>query len=237
MRFWARDAYWMIVVSGFIVAACSHDNRSVPASAKDSRVAPSPAVPAVLLVGTSLTAGYGLDPADAWSTRLQQKIDSSGLPFHVVNAGVSGETSADVLHRIDWLLSQGTPAVIVVETGANDALRGQPLDAVRANVDAILVRLDTLRPRPVIVVAGMEALPNLGREYGDSFRRIFPATAREHHAHYLPFLLAGVAGVDSLNQADGIHPNSAGSRRVADNVWRMLHPVLDSLEREAHARL
>lgn len=196
----------------------------------------SAVVPTLLLLGTSLTAGYGLDPIDAWSTHLQQKIDSGGLAFHVVNAGVSGETSADALHRIDWLLSQGTPAVIVVETGANDALRGQSLDSIGANVNAILGRLDTLRPRPVIVLAGMEALPNLGRSYGDGFSRIFPAAAAAHHAHYLPFLLAGVAGVESLNQADGIHPNREGSRRVAENVWHVLHPILDSVQ-EAHGNL
>ena len=126
MRFLARDAYRIVVVSIFILSACGRAPRSTAADAKDSHVsATSAAAPTVLLLGTSLTAGYGLDPADAWSAHLQQKVDSSGLTFHVVNAGVSGETSADALHRIDWLLSQGTPAVIVVETGANDALRGQ----------------------------------------------------------------------------------------------------------------
>jgi acyl-CoA thioesterase-1 len=157
--------------------------------------------------------------------------------FHVVNAGVSGETSADALHRMDWLLSQGIPALILLETGANDALRGQSPDSVRANVGAILALLDTLHPRPAIIVAGMEALPNLGRRYGAQFSSIFPGAAREHHAYYLPFLLAGVAGVDTLNQADGIHPNAAGSRRVADNVWRTLAPILDSLQRAAHGGL
>jgi acyl-CoA thioesterase-1 len=213
------------------MSACGRAPRSAPADAKDSHVSATPAAaPTVLLLGTSLTAGYGLDPADAWSTHLQQKVDSSGLTFHVVNAGVSGETSADALHRIDWLLSQGTPAVIVVETGANDALRGQSLDSIAANVNAIVARLDSLRPRPAIVVAGMEALPNLGRAYAAGFSRIFPAAATAHRAHYLPFLLAGVAGVESLNQADGIHPNREGSLRVAENVWRVLHPILDSVQ-------
>jgi len=224
-------------MSGFIVTACGRASRSTPADAKDSGVPAAPAAaPTLLLLGTSLTAGYGLDPADAWSTRLQEKLDSSGLAFHVINAGVSGETSSDALHRIDWLLSQGTPAVIVVETGANDALRGQSLDSIAANVNAIVARLDSLRPRPAIVVAGMEALPNLGRAYGTGFSRIFPAAAAAHHAHYLPFLLAGVAGVESLNQADGIHPNREGSLRVADNVWRVLHPILDSVQ-AAHGHL
>ena len=226
-----------MVVLSFILAGCGGDSRGAPAAAKDSHVAASAAVPAVVLMGTSLTAGYGLDPTDAWATRIQRKIDSAGLVFRVVNAGVSGETSADALHRMDWLLSQGVPAVIAIETGANDALRGQSVDSVRANLDAILARLDALNPRPVIIVAGMEALPNLGRDYRQRFSGIFPAAARVHHAYYLPFLLTGVAGVDSLNQADGIHPNRAGSRRVADNVWHTLGPILDSLQRSAHGGL
>jgi acyl-CoA thioesterase-1 len=194
-------------------------------------------MPSVLLIGTSLTAGYGLDPQDAWATHVQEKIDSARLDFRVVNAGVSGESSADALHRIGWLLSQGAPAVIVVETGANDALRGAPVDSIRANLESILARLDQVRPRPVIVVAGMEALPNLGREYGETFRAVFPSEASAHHDLYLPFLLAGVAGIPSLNQADGIHPNAAGSRRVAENVWRVLGPVLDTLHRTPHDSL
>lgn len=194
-------------------------------------------VPTVLLIGTSLTAGLGLDPAEAWPTLVQRKIDSAGYRFRVDNAGVSGETSSDARHRVDWLVSAGTPAVVVVETGANDALRGQSTDSVRANLDAILTRLDSLRPPPVLVVAGMEALPNLGEGYGREFRAIFPQEARAHHAVYLPFLLAGVAGVDSLNQRDGVHPNAIGSRRVADNVWHTLQPILDSLARGTHGRL
>jgi len=233
---WARNGY---LVTGALVAvmACGRKSGTPQQAAKDSAITSPAAAPVLLMIGTSLTVGYGLDPADAWTTRLQAKIDSAGLSFHVVNAGVSGETSADALRRIDWLLSQGVPAMVVLETGANDALRGQAVDSIRANVDAILSRLDTLKPRPIVVVAGMEALPNLGRRYGGQFRAIFPGAARRHHAYYLPFLLDGVAGVDSLNQADGIHPNAAGSRRVADNVWRTLFPILDSLRRAVHGGL
>lgn len=226
-----------MVVAGIALTACGSGNRAASAPSKDSSVATSIAFPTVLLIGTSLTAGYGLDPADAWATHIQERADSAGLRFRIVNAGVSGETSADAVHRVDWLLSQGVPVLVMVETGANDALRGQPVDSIRANVNAILARFDTLKPRPVVVLAGMEALPNLGREYGQQFRGIFAPAARSHHAVYMPFLLAGVAGVDSLNQRDGIHPNAFGSRRVADNVWHTLGPILDSLQRGAHGNL
>jgi acyl-CoA thioesterase-1 len=230
---WTRYDHRLWVVSSIVLAGCGRNSGAKPPPAKDS----GNTSPAVMFIGTSLTAGYGLDVADAWTSRLQRLIDTAGLSFHVVNAGVSGETSADARHRMGWLLSQGTPAVIVLETGANDALRGQAVDSIRANVRAILAALDTLRPRPVLVVAGMEALPNLGRAYGRQFAAVFPAAAREYHAYYLPFLLDGVAGIDTLNQADGIHPNARGSRRVADNVWRTLRPILDSLKRGPRAGL
>lgn len=225
----SRLQRWCVVI-GPLLLACGRTGPTAAATAKDTKAVPSAARPEILLIGTSLTAGYGLDPSQAWSAHLQEKIDAAALPFAVRNAGVSGESSSDALHRLDWLLGASHPALIVVETGANDALRGQSVDSIAANLDAILSRLDQLRPRPVVVVAGMEALPNLGRQYGDRFRAIFDAAARAHHDPYLPFLLAGVAGVDSLNQGDGIHPNVAGSILVADNVWRTLHPLLDSLQ-------
>lgn len=184
-----------------------------------------------MLIGTSLTAGLGLDPADAWSSLLQLKIDSAGLPYRVVNAGVSGETSAGALRRADWLFGQGPIAVLVVETGANDGLRGLSVDTLRANLEAILAKAEALSPKPLLVVAAMEALPNLGRQYADRFRLVYPEVAAAHGAVLLPFLLDGVAGVETLNQADGIHPSVAGARRVAENVWRVLGPVLDSVAR------
>jgi acyl-CoA thioesterase-1 len=239
VRVLVRPGCVVFLLSVALGSCRSGDNRTAPPSpvaqaipaTKDSGVSRR----TLLFVGTSITAGLGLDPAVAWVSLVQQQIDAAGLPFRTINAGVSGESSAGALRRIDWLLAQEQkPSLVMIETGANDGMRGQPPDSVRANLEAIVRRVESVSPRPVIVIAGMEALPNLGRDYADRFRGIFPDIARAHRAVYLPFLLAGVAGFDSLNQGDGIHPNPAGSARVAANVWRMLKPILDSLARSQH---
>jgi acyl-CoA thioesterase-1 len=176
-------------------------------------------------VGTSLTAGYGLDPDDAWPSRLQERIDAAGLPHRVVNAGVSGETSAGALRRMDWLLRQRV-AVFILETGANDMLRGQDVEATRANVDAILARARRQEPPPRLVVLGMRAAPNLGAEYGRRFSSIYPDAARKHGAVLVPFVLEGIAGIQRLNQADGVHPTPEGQKIIADTVWKTLESEL-----------
>lgn len=191
--------------------------------------APSPQPdprPAIVFLGTSLTAGYGLgDPSLAYPALIQAKLDSAGRPFRVVNAGLSGESSAGALDRIEWLLSRDRVAVLVVETGANDGLRGQNPDSVRARIQRILDRARRTDPPPRLVVAGMEAMPNLGADYVRRFRGIYPALAKANDAALIPFLLAGVAGVDSLNQDDGIHPTARGQRMVAETVWRVIERV------------
>lgn len=183
--------------------------------------------PAIVFLGTSLTAGYGLrDPAtQAYPVLIQAKLDSMERRFRVVNAGVSGESSAGALSRIDWLLSRDRVAILVVETGANDGLRGQDPDSVRARIQSIFDRAKQVAPPPRLVVVGMEALPNLGQEYVSRFRAIYPAVARANGAALVPFLLAGVAGIDSLNQDDGIHPTARGHRMLAENVWKVLEQL------------
>jgi acyl-CoA thioesterase-1 len=181
----------------------------------------------VLCVGTSLTAGYGLDPDDAWPALLQQKVDAAGLPHRVVNAGVSGETSAGALRRMDWQLRQPV-AVLVVETGANDMLRGQDAAATRANLDAILARARKQEPPPRLVVLGMRATPNLGGEYVRRFATIYAEVAKTHGATLVPFVLEGVAGMPRLNQADGVHPTAEGQKIIAGTVWKRLEPLLRS---------
>lgn len=198
-------------------------------AARDFDSAPSPegrhARPVILFVGTSLTAGLGVDPGDAYPALIQQKIDAAGLRYRVVNAGVSGETSAGARRRMGWLMRQEL-AVLVVETGANDGLRGQDPEATRRNVQAIFDEARRQQPPPKLVLIAMEALPNYGEDYRRRFRAIYPELARKNGATLVPFLLAGVAGDAKLNQADGIHPTAEGHRRVAENVWKAVRPVL-----------
>jgi acyl-CoA thioesterase-1 len=187
--------------------------------------------PVIVFLGTSLTAGLGLDPSQAYPALIQQKLDSAGLGYRVVNAGVSGETSSDARARLAWLLRMN-PAVLVVETGANDGLRGLSVNALRANLDSILATAARHQPPPRLVVIGMQAPPNLGQRYTKGFREVFPEEAARHDAALVPFLLRGVGGMDSLNQGDGIHPTAAGQKVLAENVWRVLEKAL-SAERQA----
>lgn len=199
---------------------------ATPIASADSAPDPRTAVerPVMLFLGTSLTAGLGLDPDSAYPALIQQKLDSARLPFEVVNAGVSGETSAGLLRRLDWVLRRPA-SVIVVETGANDGLRGQSVAATKATIGAILDRIAREQPSAKVLLVQMEAPTNLGARYTRAFHDMYPAVAREHGVTLLPFLLDGVAGNPSLNQADGIHPNERGERIVAENVWRGIESV------------
>lgn len=181
---------------------------------------------AVVFLGTSLTAGYGLDdPEAAYPARIQERIDRARLPFRVVNAGVSGETSAGGLSRLDWVLDEPL-AVLVVELGANDGLRGLPPEALQANLTEIVERTRQRRPEADVVLLGMEAPPNLGSAYTDAFRQVFQTVAETHGVRLVPFLLEGVGGEARLNQADGIHPNAQGHGRLAETIWPTLEAVL-----------
>jgi acyl-CoA thioesterase I len=192
---------------------------------------PSTARRVVLFAGTSITAGLGLAPDSAYPMMIQRKIDSAGLPFEVVNAGVSGETSSGLLDRLGWLL-RARFDVLVLETGANDGLRGIPVSTLRTNLATALDRIKAKRPDATIAVIQMEALPNLGATYTSDFHRVYPSVTAEKRVALIPFLLGGVAGDRKLNQADGVHPNNAGERIVADNVWKSLRPILDSVARK-----
>lgn len=180
----------------------------------------------VLIFGDSLTAGYGLDDptTQAYPALLQEKVDAAGLPFRVINAGLSGETSAGGLRRIDWVMRQPVD-VFVLELGGNDGLRGLPLATVKANLAAILDRVRAKNPDAALVVAGMRMPTSMGA-YADAFFEIFAPLAAEYDATLIPFLLEGVGGDPAMNQADGIHPNIPGHVAVAETVWPIIEPVL-----------
>jgi acyl-CoA thioesterase-1 len=212
------------IAFGFIAALSGCEQPKDQAPAKPS-AEPDSKLPAVLFLGTSLTAGLGLEPEQAYPALIQHKIDSAGLGFRVVNAGVSGETSAGALRRVDWLLREPV-SVLVVETGANDGLRGLSPDSLEANIQGILDRARQLRPAPRLLLLGMRMPPNYGTAYAERFQEVYRDLARRNRAALVPFLLEGVGGVVNLNQADGIHPTAEGQRRVAETVWRALEPIL-----------
>lgn len=185
--------------------------------------------PVVLFIGTSLTVGYGLEESQAYPAVIERIADSVGLPITAVNAGVSGETSAGALRRVEWALR--SPAdIVVLETGANDGLRGQPVSSLRQNIEEIVGKVRASKPDIPIVLVQMEAPPNLGATYVSQFHSVYPDIARRLNLDLAPFLLDGVAGVRTLNQADGIHPNEAGAEIVAKNVWRSLGKVVQSVK-------
>jgi acyl-CoA thioesterase-1 len=227
----AVPLYGYGIITVALAAACSTQGEVNGAATDSTHAAPIEASPTedtrpvVLFVGTSLTAGFGLDPRQAYPAIVQAKIDSAGFDYQVVNAAVSGQTSAGARSSIDWLLRRPV-AVLVIETGANDGLRGIDPAELRSNIEAIITRAQTQQPPPVIILAGMEAPPNLGRRYASQFRAVYADVAREYDLHLIPFLLDGVAGLDSLNQADGIHPTAAGQLILARHAWDVLDPVL-----------
>lgn len=185
-----------------------------------------PQRPKIVALGDSLTAGLGLLESQAYPALLQQRVDTEGYEFDVVNAGVSGDTSAGALRRLDWAL-EGDVRVLIVAVGANDGLRGLSVAEMKRNLSAIIERA---RARNVaVILAGMEAPPNYGREYALSFRQAFADLARQERVAFIPFLLDGVAGHGDLNQEDGIHPNAAGAQKVADTAWAVLRPILDQM--------
>ena len=187
---------------------------------------PAAAAPkAILILGDSLAAGYGVDPDQAWPALLQKKIDAAGLKFKVLNAGVSGDTTADGLQRVDWLLRRKAD-VLLLELGGNDGLRGLPVDSTRTNLQAIIDRFRQKNSAIQIVIAGMKKPPNMGPDYVGAFNKMYPGLAAKNHAALIPFLLEGVGGKPDLNLPDGIHPTPEGHKIVAENVWAVLRRLL-----------
>lgn len=179
----------------------------------------------ILFFGTSLTAGMGLDPNEAFPAVIQGKIDSLKLPYEVVNAGLSGETTAGGKNRINWVLNQKVD-IFVLELGANDGLRGVPLTETKSNLQAIIDVVKEKNADTKIVLVGMEIPPNMGEAYTSEFRNIFPDLAKKNNLELVPFLLQNVGGIKELNQPDGIHPTADGQKILANNVWKVLKPVI-----------
>lgn len=179
----------------------------------------------ILFYGDSITAGYGLSPEEAYPTEVEHQLKAQGKNVKVVNAGLSGETSAGGLTRIDWILRQPID-IFVLELGANDGLRGLPLQQTRSNLQSIIDKVKLKNPDVKVVIAGMMVPPNLGPDYTSEFKHIFPDLAKANQATLIPFLLQGVGGDEHLNQADGIHPNVEGHKIVGKTVARYLLPLL-----------
>ncbi len=184
-----------------------------------------PAPKVILFYGDSLTAGYGLSTEEAFPALVEKKLNKTTKVARVVNAGLSGETSAGGLTRLDWVIRQHID-IFVLELGANDGLRGLPLEQTEKNLQQIIDKVKTKYPRVKIVVAGMMVPPNMGPEYTTKFRKIFPELAKRNNATLIPFLLQDVAGNEKLNLGDGIHPNPEGHKIVAENVSKVIEPLL-----------
>lgn len=241
MKLWRTVGVLVLGTVGLLVgcasppAPASPPARSTPpetASREPAPAAARPEVPArrLVVLGDSLTAGLGLPADQAYPALLQSRLDARGTTWQVVNAGVSGDTSAGGLRRLEWAMAEGA-AIVVVALGGNDALRGLPVDDLRANLDTIVSRAQDAGAR--VVLAGMQAPPNTGPEYATAFRAVYPGIAKARGAVLLPFLLEGVAGVETLNQADGIHPNQEGARRVADLVWQAVEPLVREIDSDS----
>lgn len=202
------------------------NNEGNKETAKKETAAVNKPVKTILFFGNSLTAGYGLDPAESFPSLIQAKMDSMHLLYKTINAGVSGETSSGGNGRIDWVLKQPID-VFVLELGANDGLRGVSVAETKKNLQSIIDKVKAKYPQAKLVLAGMQVPPNMGQEYAAKFRDLFPELATKNKMALIPFLLEGIGGIKELNQADGIHPTAEGEKIVSENVWKVLEGVLE----------
>ncbi|HKQ89568.1 MAG TPA: arylesterase [Blastocatellia bacterium] len=216
----------LLLLAAFSVA-CEKSGGPAPSTSSFAPAKP-PAKPdgrpLIVAFGDSLTAGFGLHNDYAFPTLLQRKLDEKGHHFRVINAGMAGDTSAGGVNRIDWALEEGSVKFLILELGGNDGLRGLPVAEMKKNLAEIIERAQAREV--TVVLAGMEAPPNMGEEYTGEFRQVFPDLAKKYKLTLIPFVLEGVAGNREMNQPDGIHPNVAGEKVMTENVWRELEPLL-----------
>ncbi len=224
-----RSLIIVLLIAGIAALGCGRSGTDArrpgqPAGEPADKVTVTPDPrPTIVALGDSLTAGLGVDPSRNYPSLLQAKIDAAGLNYRVVNAGVSGDTSAQGLNRLE-AVRELHPKLVILELGANDGLRGLPLEETRRNLGTIISRLE--KDGTLVVLAGMEVPPNYGAAYTSEFRRLFPFLAKEYRAELIPFFLAGVGGIPELNQDDGIHPTAQGYAIIVENVWKAIKPLL-----------
>ncbi|HEV7380317.1 MAG TPA: arylesterase [Dyadobacter sp.] len=222
----ARTLCWLVAATFFLSSCNSEKQNEEKEDTKKEVATPAAAKKTIVFFGNSLTAGYGLDdPSQAFSGLIQKRIDSLGLAYKVINAGVSGETTAGGNSRIDWLLKQPLD-VFVLELGGNDGLRGIPVSETRKNLQEILDKVKAKYPDAKLVLAGMQIPPNMGKTYANEFRAVYKEIADKNNIKLIPFLLEGVGGEAKLNQTDGIHPTAEGHKILAENVWVTIKDIL-----------
>lgn len=224
MRTWTWPGIiWMLLIS------CNGDSNHNASTTRDTATSSAPLKSkknkSIVFFGNSITAGYGLDLREAFPARIQEKLDSINAPYSVVNAGVSGETSAGGNSRIDWILKQPVD-IFVLELGGNDGLRGIPIAETKKNLQSIIDKVKRKNSQARIVLAGMQIPPNMGKAYTTAFKTMFPELSKKNNTALIPFILEGVGGVTRLNLEDGIHPTAEGHRILAQNVWKTLQPLL-----------
>ncbi len=216
----------LLIALNLFAIGCGNGSSAGSGVATAPSPAPTPdARPVIVAFGDSLTAGFGLPPEQSYPTLLQRKLDEAGYGYRVVNAGISGDTTAGGVRRIDWAIEDNVK-FLILELGGNDALRGQPVSEMKKNLSTII---EAARARDItVILAGMEAPPNLGPEYQLEFRQAFRDLARKYRLPFIPFVLDGVGGNPELNQPDGIHPNAEGEKIMTENIWRVLEPLLEA---------
>ena len=215
--------YFVFLLAAWLTS-CSASTEKKQAE-KGNQVVATTANKTILFFGNSLTAGYGIDPEESFAGRIQTRLDSLKKEFRVINGGLSGETTAGGLSRLDWFLEE-EPYLFVLELGGNDGLRGIALTETKKNLLAIVDKVQAKYPNTKIILAGMQIPPNMGQEYTEEFKAIYPAVAKEKNIELIPFLLEGVAGNPDLNLPDGIHPTAEGHRIVMETLWPYISKAL-----------
>lgn len=229
MNLLRHSCLWLLLFCTACASPDSTNTSDTTTSVQNTNTRSADTLKRIVFFGNSLTAGYGLDISEAYPALIQAMIDSLHLPYKVINAGLSGETSAGGNSRIDWILRQPVD-IFVLELGGNDGLRGIPLEDTQKNLQQILNKVKAKYPEVKLMLTGMRVPPNMGKTYSENFHALFVTLAKSNSIAFLPFLLEGVGGEPRLNQADGIHPTAEGQQRVAKNVWTVLEPLLTKQE-------